>query len=91
MALESKHIGIVVKLLVLGADPLTQNGREMPPSDYATPLCRMFLRFFNLRRQSEVKVEKSKPRERFLQLLNAQLSTHAAAGQDGSFVDLCRR
>lgn len=70
MALESKQIAIVVMLLVLGADPQTLNGREKSTLDYATPLCRNFLRFFVLRHKPEFYVEKSKPHERFLQWLN---------------------
>lgn len=70
MALQSGQIEIAVMLLVLGADPLAVNGKEIPPMEVASSLSRMFLRFFILRRQPEVKVENSKPRERFLQLLN---------------------
>lgn len=70
LALQSGQIGIAVYLLVLGADPLGLDGHEKPPSDYATALCRMFLRFFNLRRQSAVRIDNSEPRNRFLQLLN---------------------
>ena len=72
MALQSGKIRIAVYLLVLGADPLALDGHEKPPSDYATPLCKMFLRFFNLRRQPAVRIDNSEPRKRFLQLLNAQ-------------------
>lgn len=72
MALQNGQIGIAVCLLVLGADPLALDGHEKPPSDYATPLCKMFLRFFNLRRQPAVRIDNTDPRDRFLQLLNAQ-------------------
>lgn len=72
MALQNKQIKIAVSLLVLGADPLALDGHEKSPADYATPLCRMFIRFFNLRRQPVVRVENSEPRKRFLQLLHAQ-------------------
>jgi len=70
MALQSGQIEIAVMLLVLGADPLAVNGKEISPMEVASSLSRMFLRFFVLRRQSQVYVENSKSRERFLQLLN---------------------
>lgn len=71
MALQNKQFEIAAMLLVLGADPLVLNSQGKLPSDYATPLCRMVLRFFYLRGQPEVRIENAEPRKRFLQLLNA--------------------